>query len=195
MDVGAPLKEQLIAFERDVADRFEHGLICGPVHLSSGNEEKLIELFQSIRKTDYVFSTWRSHYHALLHGVPADKVMGQITMGRSMNLIFPEHNFYTSAIVGGILPIAVGVAYGIQGKGGHVWCFVGDMTAKTGIFHECRVYAGRNDLPITFVVEDNKLSCNTPTETVWGGKYNHKVVRYDYERTGPHCGIGKWVTF
>jgi len=119
----------LIAFEREVADRFERGEIRGPIHLSGGNEQNLIDIFKGVPKDAWVFSTWRSHYHALLHGVPADKVMAQIMEGRSMNLAFPEHRFFTSAIVGGILPIAVGVAAAKQNT---VWCFVGDMAAMGG---------------------------------------------------------------
>src|SRR5262245_53053446 len=97
---------ELIAFEREVADRYNAGEIRGPVQLSGGNEQQLIEIFRDIPKDAWIFSTWRSHYHALLHGIPREKVMAQIVAGKSMNLNFPEHRFFTSAIVGGILPIA-----------------------------------------------------------------------------------------
>ena len=155
---------ELIAFEREVADRFERGEIRSPVHLSGGNEDALIAIFKEVRREDWVFSTWRSHYHALLHGIPPDAVMAQIMSGRSMNLNFPEHRFLASAIVGGILPIACGVAY----AGNRVWCFVGDMTASIGGFHDAHEFAFCNALPITFLVEDNGLSTNTPTHDAWG---------------------------
>src|SRR3990172_10585533 len=124
-------KADLIRFEQEVADRFERKEIPGPIHLSGGNEDQLIEIFKQIKPTDWVFSTWRSHYHALLHGIPEEKVMDQIMQGRSMNLMFPEHNFFTSAIVGGICPIAVGIAYALkmQGKFDNVLCFIFDMTS------------------------------------------------------------------
>lgn len=191
-------KDDLIAFEQEVAQAFEDKLIPGPIHLSGGNEDQLIELFKDIKPTDWVFSTWRSHYHALLHGIPPDKVMAEIMSGRSMGLHFPEHNFFTSAIVGGILPIAVGVAYRLkQNQEGYVWCFVGDMAATTGIFEECRTYSARQGLPITFIVEDNGLSCNSPTREVWGGDYKNPdpTIWTKYTRNVPHCGTGKWVTF
>ena len=173
------------------------GEIKGPIHLSGGNEDQLIEIFKDIKPTDWVFSTWRSHYHALLHGIPEDKVMEQIMQGRSMNLCFPEHNFLTSAIVGGILPIAVGVAAAIkwQGLDTKVWCFVGDMTATTGIFHETVNFSVFHDLPIIFTVEDNGFSTNTPTREISGFDLHHAVNAYAYDRTFPHCGIGKWVNF
>src|SRR6185436_14250762 len=153
------LPADLIAFEREVADRFERGEIRGPIHLSGGNEEQLIEIFKQIPPDAWVFSTWRSHYHALLHGVPPEDVMEQILAGRSMNLAFPAYRFFTSAIVGGILPIACGVA----AAGHQVWCFVGDMTASTGTFHDASLFARGHTLPIKFVIEDNGLSTNTPT--------------------------------
>jgi TPP-dependent pyruvate/acetoin dehydrogenase alpha subunit len=188
---------ELIAFEREVADRFERGEIRGPVHLSGGNEDQLIQVFKSIKRMDWVFSTWRNHYHALLHGVPAEKLKEEVFAGRGMNLYFPEHRFYTSAIVGGVLPIAVGVAYALkmQGCKRKVWCFVGDMAATTGIFHEASTYAEGHDLPIRFVIEDNGYSTNAPTEEVWGKHKEWNTNRYYYQRTFPHMGIGKWIQF
>lgn len=188
---------ELVAFEKSVAEEFEMGLIKGPVHLSGGNEEKLIDIFKNISREDWCFSTWRNHYHAILHGVPSQKVMEEIRAGRSMNLTFPEHRFYSSAIVGGILPIATGVAAALKRDGStrKVWCFVGDMAATTGAFHEASTYACRQDLPITFVVEDNGFSTNTPTNEVWGNGWISKVRRYQYKRVFPHVGIGKWVSF
>jgi TPP-dependent pyruvate/acetoin dehydrogenase alpha subunit len=192
---------ELIAFEREVADAFEAGKIRAPVHLAGGNEEQLIEIFKEIKREDWVFSTWRSHYHALLHGVPRELVMSEILVGRSMMLHFPEYRFFTSAIVGGILPIACGVA----AAGAKVWCFVGDMTASIGAFRDATVWAFGHALPITFVVEDNGLSTNTPTSETWGvGWDNHwittknsptQIRRYTYQRTYPHVGSGKYVAF
>ncbi len=183
----------LIAFEAEVARRFEAKEIHGPVHLSGAGEEELIEIFADIKRTDWVASTYRNHYHALLHGVPRAKVMAEILRGRSMNLSFPEHRFLTSAIVGGMLPIATGIAAGIKRKGGaeHVWCFLGDMAEMTGAFAEANRYANGFNLPITFVIEDNGLSCDTPTGEVWGNEWGPLNVRcYSYTRRYPHAGIG-----
>jgi pyruvate dehydrogenase E1 component alpha subunit len=187
--------DDLRAFEREVADAFEAKKIPGPVHLSDGNEDQLIEIFREIPRSAFVFSTWRSHFHALLHGIPRDLVMAEILAGRSMQLHFPDYRFFTSAIVGGILPIACGVA----ATGQPVWCFVGDMTASIGAFHDAEQYAFGHDLPITFVVEDNALSTNTPTNRTWGtGKWPTRGVtlRYRYTRAlYPHVGTGKFIEF
>lgn len=185
--------EELIAFEKDVAEAFAAKRINGPVHLSGGNEQQLIEIFRDIHRDDWVFSTYRNHFHALLHGIPRDWLMTEILAGRSMNISSPTHRFVTSAIVGGCLPIAVGVAAALkrQGSTRKAWCFVGDMASTTGAFHEAKEYAQRQDLPITFVIEDNGMSCDSPTRECWGRASNKPKVQWIvYERTYPHSGIG-----
>ena len=192
-------KEQLDQFELDAKNEWESGQVLGPVHLSKGNEEQLIEIFQYVHPDDWVFSTWRNHYHALLHGVPADWLMDEIKRGRSMKIMNKEHNFVISAIVGGIIPQALGVAMALKRKGSDrkVWCFIGDMAFETGEFNLCYKYAKNFDLPLQFVVEDNDLSTNTPVEETWGKKQEvpDDVIFYEYERGFPHHGSGTWVLF
>ena len=190
--------KDLRAFTNEVKELFNSGQIHSPVHLSAGNESELIEIFKEVKPTDWVFSTHRSHYHALLRGIPREWLREQILQNRSMHINSKEHRFFTSAIVGGACPIALGVALGIKRRSGpeHVWCFVGDMAAKTGIFYESARYAGGFDLPITFVVEDNGFSVNTPTAESWGLQpLNGKVRYYEYTRLLPHSGTGRWIAF
>ena len=197
--------ESLQVFERRVADAFEAGLIGAPGHLSGGNEEHLLTLFQRIAPEDWVFSTYRSHYHALLKGIPEEWLMGAIHAGRSISIMDPEHRFFSSAIVGGIAPIAVGVAQALKLSGAKekVWCFLGDMAATTGIFHEAYKYASGHDLPITFIVEDNGLCISSPTKELWAVPDARPsiillwtgLLHYTYKLTWPHQGTGKWVSF
>ena len=184
-------RDDLISFEAEVAAEFNAGRIHAPVHLSDGNEDQLIEIFREIKNDAWVFSNWRSHFHALLKGVPRERVLADILAGRSMMLHYPEYRFFTSAIVGGILPIACGVA----AAGGNVWCFLGDMTASLGAFHDAQQYAVGHDLPITFVVEDNGFATETPTAETWGHGTTPKTRRYHYTRTYPHVGVGKFIEF
>ena len=194
-------KEKLIRFERMIADHWEAGRIKGPVHLSGGNEDDLIEIFKRVKETDWVFSTWRSHYHWLLKGISADYAEGLILEGKSITMVDEENKFYASAIVGAIIPIALGVAMANKrdGKDDTVFCFIGDMAFETGGFYEAHKYAVRYDLPIVFVVEDNGVSTNTPTEATWNGEKrdvpSEKVIWYSYEKQWPHYGTGKWVIF
>jgi TPP-dependent pyruvate/acetoin dehydrogenase alpha subunit len=204
-------KTDLIKFESEVASNFENGKIRGAVHLSNNNEDELINIFQYINKNDWVLSTWRNHYHALLHGVPAPQLMNEILNARSISFQSPEHNFYTSAIVNGIIPVAVGMAYALKlnKKSKMVWCFVGDMAAESGVFFEGLKFSVRNNLPIHFVIEDNKLSTNVYTDDAWGKEgidivtpkykdliFKKYVTYYEYERKKyPHVGIGKFINF
>jgi len=194
-------KDELIVYERMIADHWEVGKIKGPVHLSGGNEDELIEIGKRIKDTDWVFSTWRSHYHALIKGVDPKWLEEEILAGRSITIVSEEQRFYASAIVGAIIPIATGVAMSNKrdGKNDKVWCFIGDMAFETGGFYEMHKYAVRYDLPIVFVVEDNGVSTNTPTESTWNGEKRdvptEKVIWYNYEKQWPHYGTGKWVIF
>ena len=192
-------KQFLIDFESEVKNIYESGKITGPIHLSGGNEENLIEIFKNIDREDWVFSSWRNHYHALLHGVPRDFLLDLIIRGKSMSVYCEEPKFYTSAIVGGIVPIALGVAKSIKMKNekNKVWCFIGDMTFETGLFHESFKYATNFDLPLQFVVEDNNLSTNTPVDETWGGKQEipEEVIYYQYIMNWPHHGTGNWISF
>ena len=104
--------ESLKAFEKKVADSFNSAEIRAPIHLHGGNEEALLRIFNKIEKEDWIFSSWRSHYHCLLKGVPEEVLFTDITNGKSITLIYPKYNIYTSAIVGGIVPIALGTALG-----------------------------------------------------------------------------------
>lgn len=191
-------KEDLIEFEEEIKQLFVDKKIRSPVHLSVGSEEPLIEIFKEVKEDDWVFSTHRSHYHALLKGIDREWLKNEILENRSIHIINKEHKLFTSAIMGGISPIAVGVAMALKRKGSknNVWVFMGDMSAEMGIVYESMKYAARHNLPIVWVVEDNELSVNTPTQEVWGkSEVEPKVIRYKYQRVYPHQGVGEWVVF
>ena len=120
------------------------------------------------------------------------------------------HKFYSSAIVGGIIPIALGTAKALKIKQDdvlnkkyykdnrrRVWCFIGDMTFETGVYHESYKYAKNFNLPLQFVVEDNNLSVHTPTDVAWNVRQDvpNDIIYYRYENGYPHHGTGSWVNF
>jgi TPP-dependent pyruvate/acetoin dehydrogenase alpha subunit len=196
--------QSLRDFETEIANRFNRGEIKAPVHLSDGNEANLLSIFQEISEIDWVFCSWRSHYQCLLKGVPAEEVMSAILAGRSISLCFPNHRIFSSAIVGGQVPIALGAAMAEKKSesGAHVWCFIGDMTAETGVAQTSIRYAETHDLPITFVIEDNGISVLTETRDVWGSqtlRFNErespKVRVFEYKSKYPHAGAGVRVQF
>jgi len=203
--------EQLIAFEDKIVQMYREGKIKAPLHLSGGNEKQLIKIFKKINSEDFIFSTYRSHYHSLLKGMPEQKLIDWILDLKSIHVMDNEYNIFSSAIVGGTLPIALGVAMSkkMKKEPGKIWVFVGDMTASLGVFKDCFMYAVNFELPITFVIENNELSTDTRTAEVWGlpqtnmdayfislaKTFPDYVITYKYKRTRPHYGIGEFVIF
>lgn len=200
-------KNDLIEFEREIADIYATGVIKAPVHLRSGREDQLIDIFKhhNIGNNDYVFGYWDSHELCLLRGVPREEVKSAILAGNSIALCFPDYHVLCSGIVGSLVGVAVGTAWAIKQAGGkeRVYHFCGEMSAETGIFHEAVKYAVTHDLPITFIVGDNDVSVMTKTREVWGSPwpwwenklFSKKIVYFKYTNGYPHSGLGKLIKF
>lgn len=191
-------EKDLIDFEEDIANEFNQGKIKAPIHLYNGNESIMIDLFRTyINPQDWVLCTWRSHYQCLLKGVPKEQVKENILNGKSISLCFPEYNIFSSAIVTGILPIAVGIGLSLKKKNltEYVYCFVGDMTSETGSFEECLKYVQNFNLPVRFIIEDNNKSVCTDTRKTWNmqrltreGMMSKHIFYYQYNSKWPHSG-------
>jgi len=202
-----PTKEDLIAFEQEIAAIFATGVIRAPVHLRSGREDALIKIFRDhkIGADDYVFGYWDSHELALLKGVPREEVKQAILKGNSISLCFPQYHVLCSGIVGSLMGTAAGVAWALknQNKKGRAFIFCGDMSAETGIFHEAVKYAYNFDLPAVFIVCDNGVSVMTDTRRVWGNndpwfkdtKFEKNIIYFKYQNGYPHSGLGKLIKF
>lgn len=186
-------KQELIDFESRIADLYRQGELPFLFHLSGGNEDQLIEIFKEIKEGDYVLSTHRNHYHALLHGIPPNELEEKIKSGRSMFVFDRKRNFFTSAIIGGTPAIAAGIALALKRKGSKqkVWCFVGDGIEDTGHLWEASRYVDGHELSCTFVIEDNNRSVTTSKEERWGRAVDPVfpacVRKYKYEITYPHA--------
>jgi len=196
-------EKDLVSFELNIKDLYEKGYIKGPIHLMNNSERNLIKIFKYISKNDLVFSNWRCHLHAMLHGISLVEIKKQIIEGKSMGIMSKKPFFMSSSIVGGTIPISLGAALSLKKRNSKkkVWCFVGDMTSETGGFYEAQKYANNFNLPIIFIIEDNQKSTNTPTKKVWNSNltYNNKnyknIIYYRYKLDYPHHGTGKWVLF
>lgn len=202
-------KDSLISFEEDIVKIFENKEIKAPIHLDNGNEDELIKVFQDIKPEDHIYCTWRSHYKVLLKGVPPEQVKEDIKKGKSISLCYPEYNIFSSAIVGGSIPIAVGAAAALKlsEKSGKVYCFVGDMASECGIFNECFKYSVSNQLPIKFIIEDNNKSVCTNTRKTWNVErlttealqqfvnIKNYLYYYQYESKWPHSGGNSRIQF
>jgi len=211
---GKITKRDLIQFEKKLVYLFKRGAIDCPIHLCGGNESVLIDIFKRINADDYVFSTHRNHYHYLLHTGNFDELLDEILgrcggalcngQSRSMHTIDVKHKFYSSAIVAGCVSIACGVGLALKMKRSkqHVYCFIGDGACDSGFTTEAIRYATSNDLPITYIIEDNDRSVATSKKQRWGTgdiqldvMNGPNVIYYKYKAKYPHVGVSKWVTF
>lgn len=190
--------QSLIEFESRVKSWWEAGELPSLVHLCGGNEEELLKIFEGVRSQDWVFTSHRAHYHALLKGIPESELEHFIRTDRSMFIFDRARRFYQSAILGGCCGIATGVARAISdsGENAHVFCFLGDGAADNGSLYEALLYATGHRLPITFIIEDNDRQVDTSIEARRGPHWLDFAMeapclrRYQYEPTWPHAGSG-----
>jgi TPP-dependent pyruvate/acetoin dehydrogenase alpha subunit len=184
----AHTKESLIAFEDRIKAHWEAGNLPCLLHLCGGNEDQLIALAKDWKPGDWIYSTHRNHYHALLAGIPEADLEQSILDGRSMFTFSRKHNFYSSAILASTCCIAAGTAHAIaagnrealadywreplrsSGRPQHthatrpfpwVWCFLGDGAFEEGHFAEAIQWAAWQRLPVTFILEDNDRQVDT----------------------------------
>jgi pyruvate dehydrogenase E1 component alpha subunit len=196
-------RESLIAFEQRIVAAFAAGELPFLVHLSGGNEDHLLEIFREVGSEDWVFSSHRNHYHALLKGIPADHLEQLIREGRSMFVYSREHRFVTSAILAGVCGMACGVALALKQSGSksRVWCFAGDAAEDNGHFYEAVRFATAWELPIQFIIEDNSRQVDTTYNERWHTDERFswrlampfskcRVYRYRYTANFPHGGAG-----
>lgn len=191
-------KESLIAFEDGVRQEWERGELPSLLHLCGGNEDQLLSIFRRIRPQDWVFLSHRGHYHALLKGMPEERLLEFIRSDRSMFIFDKELRIFQSAILGGCCGIAVGVAMAIQESGEDAKCFIfiGDGAADNGRIYEAAMYATGHDLPIEFIIENNDRQVDTDIPTRRGPHYwmmgleSPVISEYHYKSAWPHGGSG-----
>lgn len=185
---------RMIEMEIKVKALWLDGEIPFLTHLCGGNEEQLAKIFESIKPTDWVFSSHRAHYHYLLHG--GNDLVSKVLAGKSMFLFGDK--FICSAIVAGTACIAAGVALSIKRRGGQerVYCFIGDGGSEEGHFFEAVKFVHDRDLPCTFIIEDNNSSCGVTKEQRHSKPWNWPscVIRYEYTATYPHAGTSERPT-
>lgn len=163
--------------EEPLYRKFREGKIGGYLHRSDGQEALYAGLIPLLRLPgDYVLSTYRDHAHALAVGTPPEAVMAELLgratgcaggKGGSMHLIDPERGFLGGdGIVGGPVPVAVGVGFAIKYRGTDnvCVCYFGDGAMNQGGVHEAMNMAGLFRLPVLFVLENNKYAMGTSVE-------------------------------
>ncbi len=160
-------------FEERCVELYSATKIRGFMHLYIGEEAVAVGVMQAILPTDAVVATYREHGHALARGIPATTIMAEMFgrvegcsrgRGGSMHIFDTKARFYGgNAIVGGGLPIAVGLALADKMRDSHdvTVCFFGDGAVAEGEFHECLNLAALWRLPVLFCCENNLYAMGT----------------------------------
>jgi len=174
----ALLRQMLLIrrFEEKSGELYTRGKIQGFLHLYIGEEAVAVGAMQALRAEDSIVSTYREHGHALARGVTAAAVMAEMYgkangcsrgRGGSMHLFDASRRFYGgNAIVGGGLPIAVGLALAdkLQKRPAITACLFGDGAVAEGEFHESLNLAALWNLPVLFLCENNYYAMGTALE-------------------------------
>ncbi|MDH3624111.1 MAG: pyruvate dehydrogenase (acetyl-transferring) E1 component subunit alpha [Myxococcales bacterium] len=159
--------------EEESAELYSQQKIRGFLHLYIGEEAVGVGAMRALRDDDNVVATYREHGHALVRGIPAGEIMAEMYgkangcsggRGGSMHLFSLERRFYGGhAIVGGGLPIAVGLALAdkMKGESRVTACFFGDGATDEGEFHEALNLAALWKLPVLFLCENNRYAMGT----------------------------------
>ncbi|MBO1333024.1 pyruvate dehydrogenase (acetyl-transferring) E1 component subunit alpha [Streptomyces sp. VRA16 Mangrove soil] len=160
-------------FEERCVELYSAARIRGFVHLYIGEEAVAVGVNEALTDDDAVVSTYREHGHALARGLSAEAVMAEMFgkatgcshgRGGSMHLFDADHRFYGgNAIVGGGLPLAVGLALAdrMTGRSRVTCCFFGDGAVAEGEFHESANLAALWGLPLLLVCENNQYAMGT----------------------------------
>ena len=163
-------------FEEKCAELYSAGKIRGFLHLYIGEEAVAVGALQALGREDAVVATYREHGHALARGIPMGRLMAEMYgkqegcsrgRGGSMHVFDAETRFYGgNAIVGGGLPIAVGLALAdkMQQRPRVTACFFGDGAVAEGEFHESLNLAALWKLPVLFLCENNLYAMGTRLE-------------------------------
>jgi pyruvate dehydrogenase E1 component alpha subunit len=170
-------------FEERVEKLFFEGHLMGPCHLYLGQEAVAAGIIKALDEGDYIISTYRGHGHAIARGVPLEALMSELFgketgtcrgLGGSMHAsISIKHNILlATAIVGGGLPISVGVGLALKYKKDKriVTVFFGDGAVNTGAFNESLNMAAILKLPVLFVCENNFYAYSVPHKKSFAGE-------------------------
>ena len=160
-------------FEEKCAELYSAEKIRGFLHLYIGEEANAVGVMQALTPEDAIVATYREHGHALARGLDPGEVMAEMYgkasgssggRGGSMHICDEKHRFYGGfAIVGGGLPLAVGLALAdkMQNRNRITCCFFGEGAAAEGEFHESLNLAALWNLPVMFICENNLYAMGT----------------------------------
>jgi len=177
-DLRKLMYDMLLArrFEEAAGEAYALGKIGGFCHLYIGQEAVAIGAIKALQDGDYVMTAYREHVHALQMGLPPGEVMAELFgridgsskgKGGSMHMFSAERNYLGGhGIVGGQIPLALGVAWKIKYRQEPrvMQVYLGEAAVNQGAFHESLNMAALWQLPLVVIVENNRFGMGTAWE-------------------------------
>lgn len=176
-------------FEKYLLDLYSTGLVRGTTHTCIGQEHVGVLVSRFLNSFDLIFSNHRCHGHFLAltknYAGLLYEIMGHhngVNKGHagSQHIVLPRR-FYSNGIQGGLLPFAVGFSHALKISGEHdeiAVAIAGDGTFGEGVLFESLNLAASRECPILFIIEDNKISQSTQTDTVQSGILKDKIQSF-----------------
>lgn len=183
MTIDAALARHLLiqmyetrAFEEQAEKSYMLGKIHGTMHLSIGQEASAIGSISTLEPDDFILGHHRGHGLCIAKGADLDLMMAEFYgkevgycrgRGGSMHIADVDGgNLGANGVVGGGIPMAVGVGIGLKMQPGNriLLSFFGDGAASTGAFHESMILAVLNQVPVVFICENNQYAMSFPVE-------------------------------
>lgn len=180
-------------FEERSLRAYQAKKIGGFLHLYIGQEAVAVGSCSLMGANDHVITAYRDHGHAIAVGMETKPLMAELYgkatgcskgKGGSMHYFDPSRNFWGGhGIVGGQIPLGVGLAYGVKYKGlkGAAMAFMGDGAVNQGAVHEAYNLASLWNLPVVFVIENNGYSMGTSQARSSAGELAQRAAGYDME--------------
>lgn len=160
-------------FEERVLQAYTKQKFSGFCHVYIGQEAVGVGIQENLRATDYMISGYRSHAQAIGKGIDPKAVLAELFgrvdgcvrgKGGSMHMLSAEKRFLGGhGIVGGQVPLATGVGFAIKYRKEDdiCVCYMGDAATNQGQVHEAMNMAATWDLPVLFVIENNRYGMGT----------------------------------
>ena len=175
-------------FEERVLDWFPKGLFFGTTHTYVGQEADAVGIMSCLHSGDVVVSNHRCHGHFLAYGgsmeALAAELMGKSTGvcgGRGGSQHIQWRDFYANGVLGGTVPLAVGMGLAEKAAGSErvVTVFMGDGALGEGVVYEALNMASLWDLPVLFVLENNRYAQSTPIELNLAGSIATRFAAFN----------------
>jgi len=163
-------------FEQISLKHYNQGKMGGFLHLYSGQESVAVGMASLMQDGDEMITAYRDHGHAIAVGMGMNECMAELFgkatgcskgKGGSMHFFAPDKHYWGGhGIVGGQTPLGLGIAFAQKYKGikGCCLCFLGDGAVNQGVFHESLNMAALWEIPVIYVIENNKYSMGTSQE-------------------------------